>query len=198
MMRRNSSLLSTFTVIFSFSFLLFGCGTPQVSPDFPKWLGAIERERTRAEESVTTIHSAYNDQRINDQTYDEAKRQYRDASASFNAWITQFQTTLEAGSSPVNSEEFKQSLENAVTQAELFINWGDETRQQVYVDALANEEIVLKASVPSDIVLGVFDGLIKIADSLFKWYQEADREQRKTLIDRLDQLRWKSFEELTQ
>lgn len=100
--------------------------------------------------------------------------------AAFDGWIVQIQVGLRAGNDIEKSDQYQESLDEAAEKTQIFIN---------YVE-------MLTTSRSKSIVSLVLPALIEGVTNIVEGYRETEKERREEIIKDLDQLKWKSFDEI--
>lgn len=154
-----------------------GCGPPPpIPPEFSEAIGVIAKERTRAEHWGSTLKRNY---AKDTKEYKKGEALYVEAQAAFDGWIEQIKFDLRAGNDIEKSDQYKKSLKEAAEKSQIFIN---------YVEVLTTKG--------GELIPLVLNALINAGREIYDEYRREKERRREEIIKNLDQLKWKSFDEI--
>lgn len=188
-------------VFFHLIFFMTKCRTfsPKVIELFQEGVRVISGEKNDAEVQAKKLKTFY--QRSSPESK-KGEIYYSEARAKFDSWITEFQSILQFKSTAKESDPvinaLKESLKKAAIKSYKF---------KEYVKNLTAElekykvHIVPRlASKPStkspESDLTIFSALLAAVFKIRDAYIAAKEEKRNAMIKQLEDLRWKSFEEI--
>ena len=146
----------------------------------------VSELKSKTESRVNLLISLYEDKEINNTAFRKGKLLYEDARAAFNAWIESLSIELDANRKTDSSEFKDQKLKLAAQQAQSFLS---------YVDELFLGEPRSSAVQAS---IGLVEPIIEAGLKIWMEYRSGNDESRKRVVERINNLKWKSFETLQQ
>ena len=142
-------------------------------------IGLLTEQKTIAEGCVKEINSKYHEKSINLQQYNNAKHLYLLASGSFNGLISRLISDIES-SGPIHRIDYLDEVNRARARGNNFILFvNDFYRGALFTGFIKNFGLIAYW----------LDGISKFLPS--------NRRDKEILINRLNSLKWQTFEELS-
>ena len=163
---------------------VYGAALAKTPADVSKGIELVSKQKSIGEGLASLLEDSYRDKEINSKDYKKGKRLYIDAKGAFDGWLDRLQFQLEAGRSIESSEEYKASLQDAVTKAVKFT---------VYVDKLIFGE---PRGPVAGVIVGLLEPLTNVGLEIWKEWKAANKHERERLIKKLESLKWKPFDQV--
>lgn len=188
--------------LFIVSLLVSGCGSkPPPAPieaqqplvteppfTFPETIGALSQARTEAENSVIRVKRDYANNAMGDykdDKYIQAISLYGDARVAFNSWIDEVKAGL-TSSDFSSTARNSQRLQGAVEKKKLFIDFVD-----------GGYEMTRGAQSFNPAMLAPLIGpLASAAIDIWEYFRKVDAEKIEQMRTRLEEQKWKSWDEV--
>jgi hypothetical protein len=151
-------------------------------PPLSEPVGIISNQRTQAEQAAQKLKRDYSTGIITTSQYEEGRKYYNQAQASFNAWIDEIDAAL-VDRSPIDSNNRKESLNAAVNRSETLVK---------YVNSGYPEEILTPYSFDLEKVKPFLDA----AKEIWNAYWNQDSVQRQEMRKIITRMRWKNFDDI--
>ncbi len=164
-----------------------GFGAADSEPALSEAVGVLEKERSAAEQYAVILATVG---RKDVDAYVRGIQLYADAKSDFHGLISQLRFDLIDGRDPTNSAKFAAAMQAAAKSRIAFTNFV--TDEVVGKTAGAKPGLIDVVKVVPDLVTAITDAGLKIWNA----YGKAGKERRATILDEIDQLRWKAFADL--
>lgn len=165
-----------------------GFGATDSAPSLSDLVGVLEKERSAAEQYAVILATVG---RKNVDAYVRGIQLYADAKADFDGLISQLRFDLIDGNDPTKSAKFAGALEAAAKSRIAFTNFVSD--DVVGKTEGAKPGLIDVAKVVPELVTAITDAGLKIWNA----YHDAGKERRDAILNEIDQLRWKSFADLS-
>lgn len=172
--------------------LVIGCGGisrpaepyPTPTPDPLDAVRLIAEERSKAEEWAKVLKS---DWEKNTVEYEKGETLYIDAKASFDGWLDQLKLDIVADRTP-EAGQYEASLKKAVEKSQTFTQYVQTLK---YSSEKPMPQIRIGIGIDT-----IVEAIVGAGVKIWEAYRDADAERKQQIINVLNELKWKSFEEL--
>jgi len=164
-----------------------GCAGAQGKKDFSASIGFLAKEQSLGESYAVILKEFGKEDMRN---YAEGIRLYANAKAEYDGLIEQLKSDLKGGQEVDSSSKFQSKLKTAADQRVAFTSFV--TEKVIRNDPNRKNPVAIAAiaAVPQ-----LVDALIKVSKSIWQEYQSVNEGQKKEILDQLDKLKWKSFQD---
>ena len=173
---------------FSCMMLIFaGCAGAQGKKDFSESVGFLGKEQSLGE-SYAVILKEFGKENM--ENYANGIVLYANAKAEYDGLIAQLKYDLKAAHAVDSSSKFESKLKTAADRRVAFTSFV--TEKVIRNDPNRKNPAIIAgiATVPE-----LVDALIKVGKSIWEEYRRVNDAQKKAIMDQLDGLRWKSFQD---
>ncbi len=137
----------------------------------------MEKERIKAEENVKILKATWP---VDSPEYKQGREYYIQAEAEFNGYIEELKAKLTVG----QVSDIRPKITEAVKKSDTFIQF------------VQSPGIAQPAIDPEAYTL-VVDILINAGKAIWEKYQGVEKDKREAILKQLDNMKWKSFDEIT-
>jgi hypothetical protein len=153
-------------------------------------IGEIAEQRSLAEQWAKTLKSDWPE---GSKEYADGRAIYIEAKASYDGWIEQLKFDIISGNTP-DKTSHRAKLDEAIKKAEDFIN---------YMKALDTASLPvdgtptpIKAAWKLSVVTVAIEAILDAGLKIWEAYHNAEQQRKQEIINLLDGLKWKSFQDL--
>ena len=147
-------------------------------------IGILSEQKSNAERDAFILVGLFESQDISDQEFIVGQSLYAEAKGAFDGWLDQLKQDLDGGREIDASQQYAVTLKQASEK-------GDSFRAYVRKKFISNPRGEVAAMISR-----FLESLTRAGEEVRKEYQAREQHQKEKLLQRLEEFKWRSFEQV--